>query len=1062
MKRIGLLILVLALIVAGVFVLDPVGEGDSGLIEDPGRSGSEEIQGRTAGISESADQTQAAEATAKPGMSGLTEDGRRRLDEGAPGLIRGRVLDLLSEPVAGIQVYLHLRSETSRQGSGAPILARALSDERGVFELPRLELGNYSLRAVGEGWAQALLAVRLTAERPKRPGVILRMQRGYDMEGVVVDPSGKPVADAWVLARGSQESRSVDLFQEVRSDAEGHFAFQSLPGGRMHVLAWAEGRMLGATTGDASKDDPLRLELPEEGPFAMSFSMAERKDGQEDRPADVRVRLYLVRGSTSVPLPGPLREGQVPSRGELRIHGLREGSYQIALRSPSVILDKPVRQQSLRVDKPTAKIQLAWRTPVGLEGKLIYKSGQAAAGITVQAWISSPRETVSVESDQGGRFAFPQRFDKKSNPWIVLAEPGLLFESGKNRSVWMRIKPGQKDNVFTLVRMPLISGRVIDDEDRPVADARVWSHELDKSWRPYGQAYTDDKGEFHLVVTRDSKSPIVLEASYDASLCEKPVPLEGGGKVAQEGLVIRLSEGAKIEGQVVDAKGKGLAQVSVSATFVPKGQGKNVRPSPWGRMQHQSRGAVTNAEGRFRIQGVAPGSWKVGCRSRGRRMRGPQPVVRVVRGKSQHGLRLVLAEGLSIEGRMVTESGKPVSRAWIMARFDGKLAQGESGGRANAQTGVDGSFKLTGLRPGNFVLTSYPSWQMQKELGLRKPGPDGKSPMQLRGPMKTKVMAGIKDYRWQVSLPSFGEIRVRLAQSGPPLQRIKVRFHTAKQNWIFDVPVMRGLITMKHVLTGSYELTFQSPRFEDQKLPAQVHEGQVTDLGMLSLVDLAEVAGRVVDENGQPLAGVWIGLDNRLANLWQTYDLSKGPEQFGGRVLTQSNSRGQFIVPIKGHLRVYGFKPGYAPGALSWAPPTPAKPAGPATHRGNRGKGKKGAARPGPPTKEPVLVLHRAGEITIQAPRAAKGQRTRWYAKLTRIPTAQPPAGKKAPRPWSRSLRLPPGTPTRYIGLQAGRYFFQAIDFTKAREYAKKSVPGQSYYEELLIQVSSHRLIRIP
>ena len=1058
MKRIGLLILVLALIVAGVFVLDPGGEGDSGLIDDPGRSGSEEIQGRTAGISESADQTQAAEATGKPGMTGLTEDGRRSLEEGARGLIRGRVLDLLNEPLAGIQVFLHLRSETSGQGSGAPILARAMSDERGVFELPGLEFGMYSLRAVGEGWAQTQLAVGLTARRPKRPGVILHMQRGYDMEGVVVDPSGKPVADAWVLVRGSHVSIATDLFQEVRSDAEGRFSFHYLPAGTMQVLAWAEGRMFGATTGDARKSDPLRLELPDEGPFAMSFSIAENKAGQEGRPADVRVRSYLVIGSTSVPLPGPLREGTVPLRGEFRIHGLREGRYQISMRSQSVILDKPVRQPSLSVDKPTAKIQLAWRSPLGLEGKLIYKGGQAAAGITVQAPILSQRETVSVVSDQGGRFVFPRRFDKKSNPWIVLSEPGLLFETGKNRSVWMRIKPGQKDNVFTLVRVPLISGRVIDEEDRPVADARVWVHEPGKSWRQYGQADTDDKGEFHLVVTRQSKSPVVLEASYDASLCEKPIPLEGGGKVAQEGLVIRLSEGAKIEGQVVDAKGKGLAQVSVSAIFVPQGQGKKSQPSPWGRMQQPARSAVTNAEGRFRLRGVAPGSWKISCRSRGRRMRGPQPVVRVVRGKSQSGVRLVLAEGLSIEGRMVTEAGKPLSHAWIRARYDGKLAQGESGGRANVQTGVDGTFKLTGLRPGNFVLTSYPSWQMQQELGLRQPGPDGKNPMQLRTPMKTKVMAGIKDYRWQVSLPSFGEIRVRLAQSGQPLQRIKVRFQAAKQTWTFDVPVLRGLITMKHVLTGSYELTFQSPRFEDQKLPAQVSEGQVTDLGMLSLADLAEVAGRVVDENGQPLAGVWIGLDNRLANLWQTYDLSKGPEQFGGRVLTQSDSLGRFTVPIKGRLRVYGFKPGYAPGALSWAPPKPAKPGGQATPRG---KGKKGAAKPGPSTKEPVLVLHRAGEITIQAPRTAKGERTRWYAKLTRIPTAQPPAGKKAPRPWSRSLRLPAGAPTRYLGLQAGRYLLQAIDFMKTRAYAKKIVPGQSYYEELLIQVGSHRLIKV-
>ncbi len=239
-------------------------------------------------------------------------------------------------------------------------------------------------------------------------------------------------------------------------------------------------------------------------------------------------------------------------------------------------------------------------------------------------------------------------------------------------------------------------------------------------------------------------------------------------------------------------------------------------------------------------------------------------------------------------------------------------------------------------------------------------------------------------------------------------------------------------------------------------LKVQVQADQVVDLGLLNLEDLEVVMGRVTDAQGTAIAGVWISLDSRVVNLWPNYNLSKGALQFDGRVLTQTDAQGRFSVPINGRIRVYGFKPGYAPGTLSWSKP---KAKDKSTSTRSKANPAKKAAAP----KELILVLKRAGEVSVQAPVLAKGQASRWYARLTRIQMAPPPAGKKAPRPWTKSMSLKPGQPVRFLGLLPGRYHLEAVNWIGGNAgYKKESVPHKNYYEELLIQTGSHRRIRIP
>jgi protocatechuate 3,4-dioxygenase beta subunit len=1062
MKKLGLFLLVTLLILGGVFVLNPAGDGDSGHFE--GLDGGEQpgIQDASVGLSSDEGLVEAAEADQRAGAAGLAEAGRSSLEMGTGGEIRGQVLGPLSVPVAGARVLLYRSDDVGRLGEKAPIFARAVSDKEGRFRLAGLELLHFNLRVLAEGWVNSQTSVRLSGARPKHIGMIVRLREGHALAGVVVDPAGKPVEGAWVVVSWRRGWGAQNIWPEMRSDEQGRFVFRGIPRGKIHVLAWAEGHSLGMTEGDASESQDFRIELPKPGPFKMTFSLAEPSKEGGAKPTDVTAKLYFVASNATIAMPSPIRFLELPAEGEVSTRGLCEGSYQTHMESKSVHLKNQWRQQNLTKKKPTVSIKLSWSLAVGLAGKLVFKGGQPAAGIFLRVTGGSGVDQHSVKSDKEGRFEFAKRFQTGSQSWLTFLSPGFLFEAGDSKRAYARLNPGKKDNVLTILRTTIFAGRVVDSKGRPVPGAKVWLHPAASIHSVYGSTTTDEKGAFRLSATRTVTKPLILDANDHTSYCPSPLAVDKDAVQPQEGLLIHLVNGAWVEGNVVDDGGAGIAGVSVSATFIPPPKPKSARKriNNWRMNQPAQRRTTTNKDGRFRILGLAPGSWRVSARSTGRLKRTMDPTVQLVGGERRAGLRFVMAAGLSIEGRLLTDSGEPLVGASVSARYEGKLSKTDTGGRANAQTTKDGSFVLKGIRAGSFKLTAQLPWKLRKELGYNKRGPEGQSPMRPRTSYTTKVMAGIKDFRWQIGLPRFGELRARFAQSGSPLSRIQLQLRAKGRSWSFDLPVKQGVVSMKRVVAGTYDLTFRSSRFADQKLQVQVHADQVTDLGLLSLGDLPELDCRVVDEAGKGLAGVWVGLDRKLGNLWSEYELGRGPEQFQGRVLTQSDARGDFRVPSKGPLRIYAFKPGYAPGVLRHSPPrTSSKTSKGASNKaGAKGKREKPAA---PLSKQPVLVLKRAAELSVIGPSAAKGTTTRWYAKLTLLQDSAQ-QGQKPKRGWSRSLRLKSSKPIRFVGLPSGRYRLEALDFNKGSKYQKKSVAGVSYYEELIVQTGTHRMIRIP
>jgi Carboxypeptidase regulatory-like domain len=1062
MKRIVFVLILLALIVGGIFLLNPGGSGGSALLDEPVEPGEEEVVPSSVALSGQPGQegsAKATEADVDPKLIGLAESGRKSFDTGLAGAIQGRVLDLLSEPVARASLYLYRGKDVRRQGAEASIIGQTESDERGLFRMRGLELGGYVLRVEAEGYAVSHRSLQLNAAKPRNVGLSILLRDGYSLQGTVVDLAGKGVAGAWVVAGHARGGNAEAILPEVRSDERGRFAFSSLPPGKAYLLAWAKGHSLGIADGDASQSAQVRIALPQAGPFKIVFSLAEHKEGKAEKPVDVSVQLGLIQGGARMPLPSPLRYLDVPVKGEQGTKGLSAGTYQLYMSSDEVAIEKYWRRQTLTAEKPEAKVELSWKPKLRLRGRLTFKNGKPAPDILLLVQGSYGRQTSSAKSDEKGRFVFSDRFESKGRLYVSVKSPGFLFDMNKSKMTWAKVEPGKKENLLTVARVPLFSGRVIGEDGKPVKGARIWLHPPDKTRDQYGFAASDAKGRFHVSVTRVNETPLVLDAKSDSAFCPQPLPVDGKPRVSREGLVVRLAEGAWVEGQVVDDKRIGVPAVNIRATFIPppKSQDPKKRRRPW-MYRPEARSTTSNREGRFRIRGLSPGSWRISTISK-RIKRGTDPVVQLRAREKKGGLRLVLSEGLSIEGRLVTDKGKPVAGAYVRAKFDGKLKKGEVGGSTSAQSGIDGSFVLKGLRAGSFVVTTRLGWQLKRELGLLERGPDGQPPMTLQKQPPVTLLAGTKDYRWVIPMPRFGEIRARLAHRGPLLKHVQVLLRSGKKKWTFDRRLDQGVLSLQRVFSGSYEMTIKSPRFEALTLEVQVHEGQVTDLGLLSLADPPQVEGRVMTVGGQFLSGVWISLDRWMPGIWPTYDMTKGMEQFDGRVMTQSDANGYFRVPIKGRLQVFAFKPGYAPARISYSLP---KVKVGAAGQSKPGKGKAGQSKPGKGKPGLILMLQRAGEISVRRPTEVKGQKSRWYVKLTQVQTPSAVGGKKKGRPYSRFVGFQKDKPMRFLGLKPGTYEFEAINFAKSSNFNKKSVLGVSYYEKLEIRPGTFRTIRIP
>lgn len=157
-------------------------------------------------------------------------------------ILRGQVVDPEGAPVAGATVG------PARTGSGNSIsgdtLFNATTDEQGRFEvrLPASGAVEYNLVAhdgdwrTSRAWANGYGEPLRTTPGQTLEGLELRLTKGANVRGRVVDVQGRPVAGKEVVAKANHPRANRYFQPRGTTDAAGRFELRNVEGGSNYVM----------------------------------------------------------------------------------------------------------------------------------------------------------------------------------------------------------------------------------------------------------------------------------------------------------------------------------------------------------------------------------------------------------------------------------------------------------------------------------------------------------------------------------------------------------------------------------------------------------------------------------------------------------------------------------------------------------------------------------------------------------------------------------------------------------------------------------------------------------
>ncbi len=168
-----------------------------------------------------------------------------------------------------------------------------------------------------------------------------------------------------------------------------------------------------------------------------------------------------------------------------------------------------------------------------------------------------------------------------------------------------------------------------------------------------------------------------------------PGPVEVAAGATSPRVDVRLGPSAAIEGQVV---------LSSSGRPLPRAE---IAVAPHGATGVEAR-ATAGADGRFRVQGLAPGSFDVSASAPGATPASLGGVT--VAAGARHFLRVPLEGTGAIEGRVHDPAGRPLASIGVMvARRGGGLA---SAAPLQVRTDFDGRFRFDAVEVGRAELVA--------------------------------------------------------------------------------------------------------------------------------------------------------------------------------------------------------------------------------------------------------------------------------------------------------------------------------------------------------------------
>ena len=371
-----------------------------------------------------------------------------------------------------------------------------------------------------------------------------------------------------------------------------------------------------------------------------------------------------------------------------------------------------------------------------------------------------------------------------------------------------------------------ISGVVVDTSNMPVPGATI----VFAGWaasRPRAMGRTDAAGRFLLRQCERLSNVGARARGYTPS----PLRSVSAGKGAKvEIRIVMPGAGGSVHGIVLDPDRKPVVGAIVNLGVKPDNILFDLPDGAKGMRTPQTK-VETDAEGRFRAEGLAPGALPVTVKTeRFAAWIGSVPVVANVNSP----MSVNLTHGVTCEGTVRDEKGRPVEGVEVTnGTWDYVY-------RRSILTSADGAFRIDGLEPGEIKLTA-----------------SGEK----RGNAST-VLKGVAGdvLRWDARLSLGIVLRgVVHGKGDKPLKNVFV--HASTRSWIrIERTADDGTFELidcpeGHVIDLRVEY-FGYARLNRKKLdartgPLELHmrwEGEAT----------ARIIGRVVDPEGKPVSAAQV------------------------------------------------------------------------------------------------------------------------------------------------------------------------------------------------------------
>jgi protocatechuate 3,4-dioxygenase beta subunit len=582
----------------------------------------------------------------------------------------------------------------------------ATTDDKGAYEIKNLLPAKYEVSASGKpfrptayhpGGDKKKTRFPLAAGEHKTNIDIEMRPGGVEVTGVVLDLTGGPIGNARVWG-GDGGWRSRGASATTETDAQGKFSLWVKPGD-VNVHAAADGYADGSESGSA----PGKLEILLTPESSLSGIVVDAKTNQPVEGARVMVGTSewgWENGDTVFS----------DAKGAFRANRLTPGRYVAVSRTDRGFgrtEGSTLVGLGQHVDGVVVKLYPAFR----IEGKVVISTTKATCdegGVSLRdpaknKWLgtrSNPDGTVYAEGVLPGTYnveAYCAGYQghEKYDPIVVTDKDvtGVVWE----------VDPGAT-----------VRGKVVTKTGEPVPDVDIWARTVgggarDKSG--WGGGVSDRDGHYELLGMRAGSYK--LELNTDRGIGPKDgfkIDVAAGATVERD---LILEDGGVIKGTVVDADGKPVSGIEISARSVSD-------MYMWSSGEHKSDEA-----GAFTLEAMRPGDYRVTARrSWSDQLRKPgttddakQGEKITVRATQTSTVRLVVeSQSGVIKGIVADTEGKPVSDAFVSAARESDAAGAQKSSVQETRwswdekpviTSTDGTFSVGKLSPGSYTIRAY-------------------------------------------------------------------------------------------------------------------------------------------------------------------------------------------------------------------------------------------------------------------------------------------------------------------------------------------------------------------